>query len=201
MGSLRPPSRASTASLTVAGTSTPGLDSTSVTKKGLPAVAASTAPASAPWAPASSSTAPDDSGFEQQPPTSRGEPAQDPAQRMVVAQLVVPVGQQQHARPDAPGEVADHVQGGVVGPVHVLDHHRGRAGQLLVHGAEHGVPPGPRLHRLGQGAPPAPRAMSRNGPRVRGDQVVAGADEHPGVGRRLPRERPDEARLADPASP
>jgi hypothetical protein len=58
---------------------------------------------------------------------------------VVVAQLVVPVGEHQHAGQllDAPGEVADHVKGGVVGPVHVLDdHHRRPLRQLLVHGAE-----------------------------------------------------------------
>jgi hypothetical protein len=55
------PRRASTASRTVAGTSTSGLASTSVTKKGLPPVACSTARASAPCSAASSWTAPGDS--------------------------------------------------------------------------------------------------------------------------------------------
>ena len=130
-----------------------------------------------------------------------GERAQHPAQRVVVAQLVVAVGQQQHAgqRRDAPGEVAEHVQGGVVGPVHVLDdHHRRPAGQLLVDGAEHRVPPGARLHRPGQGSAGAAGHVPERPERPRRDQVVAGAHEHPGVCRRLPRERPDEARLADP---
>jgi hypothetical protein len=139
---------------------------------------------------------------QDQPPHLLGpERAQHPAQRMVVAQLVVAVGQQQHAGQgrDPPGQVADHVQGGVVGPVHVLDdHHRRPAGQLLVDGPEHGVPTGHRLHRPGQGAPGAPGHVPERAQGARRDQVVAGPDEHPGVGRRLPRERPDQARLADP---
>jgi hypothetical protein len=93
VGPLRRPSRASTASRTVAGTSTPGLASTSVTKKGLPAA---------------------------------------------------------------------------------------------VDGAEHGVPPGHRLQRPGQGAAGAAGHVPERpqGPRRR--QVVAGPHQHPGVGRRLP---------------
>jgi hypothetical protein len=131
-----------------------------------------------------------------------GERAQHPAQGMVVAQLVA-VGQHQHARQprDAPGEVAEHVQGGVVGPVDVLDdQYRRPAGQLLVHGGEDRLPPGPRLHGLGQGQ----RGVLRSGhvpersQRPRRDQVVARAHQHPGLGRRLPREPPDQHRLADP---
>jgi hypothetical protein len=139
---------------------------------------------------------------QHQPPHLLGpERAQHPAQRMVVAQLVVAVGQQQHAGQgrDPPGQVADHVKGGVVGPVDVLDdHHRRPAGQLPVDGAEHGVASGHRLHRPGQGAAGPTGHVPERAEGARCDQVVAGADEHPGVGRRLPCERPDEAGLADP---
>ena len=59
--SPRPSRRASTASRTVAGTGSSGLARTSLTKKGLPPVADSTAPASAPEAADSSRTAAGDS--------------------------------------------------------------------------------------------------------------------------------------------
>ena len=200
VGWLSPASRASTASRTVAGTSTPGLASTSVTKKGLPAVAASTAagrpgrrPAARPRRPTGAAGKPSH--------LLVGEGGQDPVQGVLAAQLVLPVGEHQHAGQvrDPPGQVAEHVKGGVVGPVDVLDqHHRRAAGQLLMHGPEHRVPPRPRLDGRGQRRRgPAGHVPERpKGPR--GDQVVAGPGEHPGPPRRLPGERPDQAGLADP---
>ena len=130
-----------------------------------------------------------------------GESGQDPVQGVLAAQLVLAVGEHQHAGQvrDPPGQVAEHVKGGVVGPVDVLDqHHRRAAGQLLVHGPEHRVPPGSRLDGRGQRRRgPAGHVPERpKGPR--GDQVVAAPGEHPGPPRRLPGERPDQAGLADP---
>jgi hypothetical protein len=137
-----------------------------------------------------------------QPPHLRGgESAEDPAQRMVVAQLVVAVGEHQHAGQgrDSPGQVAEHVQGGVVGPVDVLDDHRRRpAGQLLVHGPEHRVPAGDLVDGLGQGPVGVVGHVPERAQGPRRHQVVAGAHQHPDRPGRLLGERPDQAGLADP---
>jgi hypothetical protein len=130
-----------------------------------------------------------------------GERAEHPPQRMVVAQLVVAVGEHQHAGQlrDTPGEVADDVQGGVVGPVHVLDdHQRGPVGELLVHGAEDRVPLRDRRRGLGQRPVAAAGHVPERTQRARRHQVVAHADQHASVRPRVLRERPDQARLADP---
>ena len=140
-------------------------------------------------------------GPQDQPPDLLvGEGGEDPAQGMLAAQLVLAVGEHQYARQlrDPPGQVAEHVQGGVVGPVDVLDQqHRRPAGQLLVDGPEHRVPGRPRLDGRGQGGRgPAGHVPERpQGPRR--DQVVAGPGEHPGPAG-LPGERPDQTGLADP---
>jgi hypothetical protein len=59
----------------------------------------------------------------------RGQVAEDQPERVIVGDLVVPVGghDQGRAAAEPPAEVAQKVDGGFVGPVHVL-HHRDRGG-------------------------------------------------------------------------
>jgi hypothetical protein len=119
---------------------------------------------------------------------------------MVVTQLVVAVGQHQHAGQvgDPPGEVADHVEGGVVGPVHVLDdHHRRPVGELLVGGTEDRVPLRRDVHDRVQRSVGDACHVSERPERARRHQVVAHPDQHASAIPCLLGERPDQTRLAD----
>ena len=120
---------------------------------------------------ASSPTAAGRQRPQRQPPhRRRGRPASDQAQSGAGAQLVVAVGEHQHARQlrDPPGQVAQHVQGGVVGPVHVLDHQHGRpAGELRPQPASNTASRSPGTQRPGQvragAARPSPEAGRAGG--------------------------------------
>jgi hypothetical protein len=167
-------------------------------------VADSTAPGSAPEAVDSSWTAAAD-GRRRQPPQAdplgvlAGQGAEGPPQPGAVAGLVVAVGEHQQAGQlgDAPGQPADHVQGGVVGPVQVLDHQQRRpAGQLPVQGVQDPVAVGAGLQGRGQGAAAGPGHVAERAQGPRGGQVVAHADQRPDP----PRgggQLPDQAGLAD----
>jgi len=77
-----------------------------------------------------------------------GQDAQDPAERVVGAQLVVAVGDDQHRRGALQPASQEHqqVQGRLVGPVRVLHHHHHhhhlprRPRELVQEGGEHGLP-------------------------------------------------------------
>jgi hypothetical protein len=121
---------------------------------------------------------------------------------MLAGQLVVAVGQHQDGRQlgDPPGQEAQHVQGGLVGPVHVLHHQDGRVPgpvQLGPQRGQHRVPLAALRQRPGQlGADVADQVAERpQGPRRA--QVVAVADQQAPVRRQQPVQRPDQARLAD----
>ena len=123
-------------------------------------------------------------------------------QGMLAGQLVVAVGQHQHSRQlgDPAGQVAQHVQGGLVGPVHVLHHQDGRVPgpvQLGPQRGQHCVPLPALGQRPGQlGADLADQVTERP-QSPRGAQVVAVADQQAPVRRQQPPDRPDQARLAD----
>ena len=123
-------------------------------------------------------------------------------QGMLSGQLVVAVGQHQHRRQagDPACQVSQHVQGGLVGPVHVLHHQDGRVPgpvQLGPQRGQHCVPLAALGQRPGQlGADLADQVPERpQGPR--GAEVVAVADQQAPLGRQQPAQRPDQARLAD----
>jgi hypothetical protein len=127
-------------------------------------------------------------------------------ERVVAGQLVVAVGQHQHSRQlgDPAGQVAQHVQGGLVGPVHVLHHQDGRVPgpvQLGPQRSQHRVP----LATLGQhpGQPGADLAdqVTERPKSPRRAQIVAVADQQTPLGRQQPPDRPDQARLADARLP
>ena len=86
-------------------------------------------------------------------------------QGMLAGQLVVAVGQHQHSRQlgDPAGQVPQHVQGGLVGPVHVLHHQDGRVPgpvQLGPQRGQHRVP----LAALAPAPGSARRRPGRPGP-------------------------------------
>ena len=110
-----------------------------------------------------------------------GQRPEQPARRVLGRHRVVAVGQHQDGgQPLQPaGQVGQHVHGGVVDPVQVLDqeHVRRRPAQLLDHRRVDPVgAPGPQ--RGLQLPPGAGRGVAQWAQRARGDQVVAAAAEH-----------------------
>ena len=135
-------------------------------------------------------------------PARRRHLAEQLLEGMLAGQLVVAVGQHQDGRQfgDPAGQVPQHVQGGLVGPVHVLHHQDGRVPgpvQLGPQRSRHRVPLATLGQRPGQlGADAADQVTERpQGPR--GAEVVAVADQQAPVRRQQPPDRPDQARLAD----
>ncbi len=133
-------------------------------------------------------------------PARAGQLAEQGAQRM--ARLEVTRAQRQHQQAvpvaDAPGQVPQQVEGGVVGPVHVLhrEHGHRRPVQLGDGRGEHPLgPTGP--DRRGQRPGGVDGRVAQRPERAAGAQVVAAPDEgaHAPVERR--QERPQQAGLAD----
>ena len=127
-------------------------------------------------------------------------------QRVLAGQLVVAVGQHQQGRQagDPAGQVAQHVQGGLVGPVHVLHHQDGRVPGPVQFGPQRGrhrVPLAALPQRPGQLGADLPDQVAERPQGPRGAQVVAVADEQAPVRRQQPAQRPDQARLADARLP
>ena len=134
---------------------------------------------------------------ERDPPHGRsGEATEQASQRVSWVNGVVADGEDQQGRQrrDAPGEVADHVERGVVGPVHVLDghhggtsHHRQHAGERVVtlRAVERGFDT-----RVGQ------RHVPERTERARGQQVVAAAHDHLDLSRGTVEERREHGGLA-----
>jgi hypothetical protein len=121
---------------------------------------------------------------------------------VVGADLVVAVGQGEHGGQvaDAPADVADDVQGGVVGPVEVLDEDDG-GGQGIGELGEQGVEDFTDVlggDRLGQGAAGAAGDVVQRAQGAAGEEVVAPADERPCVRARVGRPCLHQGRLADP---
>ena len=119
----------------------------------------------------------------QAPHLRAGQSAEYTTQRMLPAEFVVAVGQQQDGGQvaDPPADVPHDVQGRAVGPVHVLDHQHGgvrSAGQLVGHGREDGTGVGSG-ERIGERPPSSP------GPRRGTDPARAGS-----AGRRRSRREP-----------
>ena len=201
----RRPTRASTASTTVDGTgSSAPTASTSVTKNGLPEVMANSRRASTGLA---ATQLPDrllGQAPQRQPagPAGGRHLAEQVLEGMVAGQLVVAVGQDEHGRQlgDPAGQVPQHVQGGLVGPMDVLhdqDRRVPRPVQLPRQRGQHGVPVA-GAQRPGQ---PGPDGAGQIAERPKGPgraQVVTVADQQPPLGRQQPAQRLDQARLADP---
>ena len=176
--------RARTASTTVRGTGSSGEARASVTKNGLPAVARCSRCASTGEPSASSATASGESATQRQPPHhAAAETAEDALQRVLATDLVGPVGQEQQRGQvvDPPADVAQQVERGAVGPVHVLDDQHGRpvrVGQLLEDGREH-LAEVVRGERGGERPAHVPHRVAQRAERAGRQQVVAGSGEHP----------------------
>jgi len=120
---------------------------------------------------------------------------------VVGADLLVPVGDDQHRRGplQPPPQEHQQVQGGLVGPVGVLDHHHlpRRLGKLVLERGEDGLAWAPRGEQLGQPAARLAGDVVQRPQGPRREQRVAGPQQEPGL-RRLPLgEPPDQHRLAD----
>jgi hypothetical protein len=93
-------------------------------------------------------------------------------------------------------EVAQEIQGGVVGPVHVLDDQHGRPGELGQDRVERQLRVIRRERLLER-----PRSTAERVPqRLQGwwrQEVVAGADQDPDLGPDRARQLPDQTGLAD----
>ena len=133
-----------------------------------------------------------------------GQGAQQALQRVRRAELVVAEGQDEHRgdRLDPPRHVAEHVERRVVGPVDVLDDERRRRrgrelGQDRGVDAVHRPAVGERRRQRSTGLQ---RGVAQRAERPRRHQVVARRQQHPRPSGRLAREGADHAGLADPGS-
>jgi hypothetical protein len=136
---------------------------------------------------------------ERQAPHRR---AAEPAQHALQAAADLPVAERHHDHGGelvhAAADVAQDVEGRVVGPVDVLEHEHGRPGpaQLGEDGGQHRVPVAVG-EGGGQQAALRPGGVAEGSEGARGQQVVARALEHGRAMGRGPEERAHEARLAD----
>ena len=144
----------------------------------------------------------------QRHPGHRGpdERAQGAAQRVPVVEPVLPVGQQEQARqPGQPaGEHAQHVEGRVVRPVHVLHEQDGgfAAGRQDVEQPDEQLVAVRGGGQCPAGLPAEAAAdVAERAEGARGEQVVAGSGEHPRLRGEPRQERLHQARLADPGLP
>jgi hypothetical protein len=125
---------------------------------------------------------------------------------MLPVDLVIPVGQQQDRRqPRHPADqVTEHIQGGLVGPVHVLHgQHRGvpRPAQLRTQRLQQPVAVPAVLQGPGQAGADAADEVTERAEGTAGGEVVAVPDQEPALGGQDPPGRLDQARLADPGLP
>ena len=84
---------------------------------------------------------------------------------------------------EPPADVAQGVQGRVVGPVQVLDDEHGRPSprsQLEPQGLVDRLPVGVGRQRVGERSGVLQGRVAQRSERARREQVVAAADEHPG---------------------
>jgi hypothetical protein len=116
----------------------------------------------------------------------RAQRTQPTVQRVIGRRGTIPHGHHDQGtqRGNPPGQVAEHVQGGVVGPVHVLDDHYGESwpGELGDCRVEY-LLADTIGQRLVQRATRAGRGVAQRAERPRGQQVVAHAAQHPRVAR------------------
>ena len=115
-------------------------------------------------------------------PPGGGQVADDHAQRVPGPELVVAVGHHHHRRRAGHPAADEHeqVQGGLVGPVGVLDHrhHRPATGVEQVQEARRTGGAGSARRRPGSASsPPASRAMSSSGPSGRGVRSASQAPQ------------------------
>jgi hypothetical protein len=118
---------------------------------------------------------------------------------VVDADLVVPVGDHEDGGQvaDPAPDVSQHVQGRLVGPVRILDGQHGRrAGQHVKYRREHALPIVGH-QRLGERVRVAAADVAQRAERARGQQIVAGADEQPGLSVGRAQERAQHTGLAD----
>ena len=125
---------------------------------------------------------------------------EQPVQRMARIELVAHRQDQHGAHGvDAACRVAEHVEGGVVGPVEVLDDEDGGPllGELLQQRREDAIHRAVVCQRGPQRTVAARRRVVQRTERARGDEVVARRHEDPRRAPHAPGQRADQARLAD----
>ena len=133
-----------------------------------------------------------------------GRRAEQRLHRVPGAEPLLAHGEHQQCRQprDPARDVPHHVEGGVVGPVHVIDDQQRRPGrQLRDGGVEHvvfvGVSGGVGK---GVGERPChpPHCLPQRSERARREQVVTAARQNPYPGRHAPQEGSQQTRLPDP---
>jgi hypothetical protein len=129
--------------------------------------------------------------------------AEDTAKRVVRADLVVAVGHDEQRRQPLhpPGQEHQPVQGRLVGPVRVLDHHHLQSarvrGQLVEERREELLLGRPAGEPLGQHATRLPADVVQRAEGARRDQPVAATPQHPGPVLDPTSELGDQGRLPD----
>ena len=193
--------RASTASRTDCGISSPPVASTSVTKNGLPAVWQYSCSASAISRPASVATALNESGksFSRQTPSAR-KLAQHNPQRMCAVKLVSVGGDEQRRETlDAPPEQPQNIECRLVGPMNILEHdNRRRPPARLVHQHSRNVGrPRAAVERAGELAACELRDVEQRSERTRREERVAASPQDTGRAAGRFTEPPQQRRLPD----
>lgn len=121
-----------------------------------------------------------------------------PQRRAGVQRVVSEAEHEDGRQPAQPaGEVTQHVEGGVVGPVHVLDDEHGRQAAELLDRCGEDVAARLRCERPLERPAGTPYGVPQRSERARGQQVVTRADEHPHPLAEGVEERTDHAGLPD----
>ena len=142
--------------------------------------------------------------FQPQPPHRlRRQPADDRPERVVDAELVVAVrdDQQRPGPLHPPAQEHQQVQGRLVGPVGVLHDHDlgpGSVVELVEERGEELLTGAPSRQQVGQAPAGLPPEVVQRPERPRREQRIAGPDQEPRVPRVPLGEPPDKRRLADP---
>jgi hypothetical protein len=200
-----PARRARTRSCTVAGTPGSPAASTSVTSSGFPPVSPCTPAAGRPTRRASSRPPPPTAAAAVRgAPCPGGQAGHGPPERMLGAQLVVAVGDQQQRRDplQPPTDEDQQVQGRLVGPVRVLHHHDRPPLrpllQLVEKRREHRLARPACGQHLGQPAAGLAGDVVQRTQRPGRQQRITDSQQAPGICLVALCELPDEGRLADP---
>ena len=133
----------------------------------------------------------------------RGQAAEHAEQRVVAAESLVAVAEhEQRARAlDAPADIAQQIERGAIGPLHIVDHEHGRRAAIAQHrehAGEHLGGVAPAAHRRGQRRWNVFEQIDQRTQRRRRKHRLAGAAKPLDIAAGAPREFGDEAGLAAP---
>lgn len=120
---------------------------------------------------------------------------------MRATQLVIPIGDEHEGSraSDPASEQPEHIERGLVGPVHVLDHENDRlaTAQLVEQRGSDLMRPSARSHQLAQRTPQGVGDAQERTQRARREERIAGAGDHPRRGAVLVAEAAHQRGLAD----